>query len=65
MKILCAVVILGLLAWEYIPGPRKSTLDALTLGVDEVTPLSLELIYEGDKPEGVGSVQSIAITISA
>lgn len=62
MKILCAVVILGLLAWEYIPGPRKSTLDALTLGVDEVTPLSLELIYEGDKPEGVGSVQSIAIT---
>jgi hypothetical protein len=62
IKILCAVVILGLLAWEYIPGPRKSTLDALTLGVDEVTPLSLELIYEGDKPEGVGSVQSIAIT---
>ncbi len=61
-RLLCIIVILGLLAWEYIPGPRKSTLDASTLGVDEVTPLALELVYEGEKPEGVSSVQGFAIT---
>lgn len=52
----------ALIAWELIPGPRKSTLNASTLGVDEVTPLALELVYESDKPEGVGSVQGFAIT---
>ena len=61
-RIIFIVFVVALLAWELIPGPRKSTLNASTLGVDEVTPLALELVYEGDKPEGVGSVQGFAIT---
>ena len=62
VRILFIVFVAALLAWEFIPGPRKSTLNASTLGVDEVTPLALELVYEGDKPEGIGSVQGFAIT---
>ena len=41
---------------------RTSTSDSSVIRVDEMTPLSLELVYEGMKPDGIGSVQSFAIT---
>ncbi len=41
---------------------RTSTSDSSVISVDEMTPLSLELVYEGMKPDGIGSVQSFAIT---
>lgn len=40
---------------------KKPTLNALT-NVNEMTSISLELVYSDSKPEGVGSVQSITIT---
>ena len=39
---------------------KKST-PVASIRVDEMTPLSLELVYRGEKPAGVGSVQSMAI----
>lgn len=57
LLILLAVVCLFLRFYEI----RKST-PVASITVDEMTPLSLELIYQGEKPQGVGSVQSMAIT---
>ena len=31
------------------------------ISVEDMTPLELELVYQGLKPDGVGSVQSMAI----
>ena len=42
----------------------KTMTSVASITVDEMTPLSLELVYQGTKPEEVSSVQSMAITDS-
>ena len=57
--IILALVVVCALGREY--AIRKST-PAASIKVDEMTPLSLELVYCGEKPDGMSSVQSMAVT---
>ena len=59
-KWLTVLLIAGMIAVLVLA--RTTTPDSSVIVADEMTPLSLELVYEGSKPDGVGSVQSFAIT---
>lgn len=49
-------------AFATIPELRNSVVPAKARSIEEAQEIELTLVYEGEKPEGVGSVQSFAIT---
>ncbi|MBO4855255.1 hypothetical protein J5500_02505 [Candidatus Saccharibacteria bacterium] len=57
--IIICLILVGIMGRHFA---KRITTPIASIRVDEMTPLALELVYKGNKPQGISSVQSMAAT---